>query len=77
MPSIKTHENRVRRAAQRKGYLLRKSRVRNPHADDYGLYVLVEDSAGNRRPGAQAPRSAFAKGEGMLLTVIEAEIASL
>lgn len=33
-----------------------------------GLYVLVGDSAGNRRPGAQAPRSAFVRGEGMTLT---------
>ncbi|MBV9321122.1 MAG: hypothetical protein JO106_14640 [Mycobacterium sp.] len=64
-------------AAERKGYLLRKSGVRNAHADDYGLYVLVDDCKGNRRPGAQAPRSAFAKGEGMPLIAIEAELASL
>jgi hypothetical protein len=25
------------------------------NAMDYGLYVLIEDSAGNRTPGAQAP----------------------
>ena len=37
------------------------------YAMDYGLYVLVKDSAGNRRRGAQAPISAFARGEGMTL----------
>jgi hypothetical protein len=35
--------------------------------EDYGLYVLIGNSAGKRRPGAQAPYSAFANGEGMTL----------
>jgi hypothetical protein len=55
MPSIKARENTIRREARRKGYLLRKSRIRNRWAEDYGLYVLVTDSRGNRLPGAQAP----------------------
>ena len=74
MPSIKTHENRVRRQALRNGYLMRKSRSRDPRADDYGLYVLVDDSRGNRLSGAQAPYSAFARGDGMTLAGIEAAL---
>ncbi len=72
----KSHENRVRRAAKREGFLLRKSRTRDHRAEDHGLYVLVGDSAGNRRPGAQAPRSAFVRGEGMTLTDVERELSS-
>jgi len=67
----KSDENRIRRAALRHGYLLRKSRSRDPRTDSYGLYVLVGDSSGNRFPGAQAPLSAFARGEGMTLADIE------
>jgi len=68
------HEARVRREAKRQGYLLRKSRRRDPQAEDYGLYVLVGDSKGNRLPGAQAPISSFMRGEGMTLRDIEAEL---
>lgn len=74
MQSIKTRENRLRREALRNGYLMRKSRRRDPGADDYGLYVLVDDSRGNRMPGAQAPYSAFARGDGMTLAGIEAAL---
>jgi hypothetical protein len=77
MQSTKSHEGRVRRAAKPKGYPLRKSRTRDRRAEDYGLYVLVGDSAGNRRPGAQAPISAFAGGEGMTLDDVEAELAAV
>ena len=42
-----------------------KSRRRDRSADDYGLYVVLGDSRGNRPPGAQAPLSAFANGDGM------------
>ena len=52
---------------KREGFLLRKSRRRDRTADDYGLYVLVGDSRGNRLPGAQPPvLPAFARGEGIL-----------
>ena len=58
-------ENRLRASAQRQGRGLRlvKSRRLDPKALDYGLYVLVADSAGNRRlrvprPGSrQSPRA--------------------
>ena len=75
--SDKSYENRVRQEARRKGYLLRKSRTRNRWADDYGLYVLVGDSRGNRFAGAQAPISAFARGEGMTLGDVEATLSAL
>lgn len=70
-------ESRVRRAALRKGYLLRKSRTRNRWADDYGLYVLVADSRGNRLPGATGARNALSRGEGMTLEQVATTVASL
>ncbi|WP_204807794.1 hypothetical protein [Mycobacterium riyadhense] len=76
MHTDKTLENRLRREAKRRGYLLRRSRSRNPHADDHGLYVLVNDSRGCL-PGAQASFSAFARGEGMTLAGVEAELPTL
>jgi hypothetical protein len=41
----KSHENRVRRAAARQGLTLTKSRTRNPRADDYDTYGLVQATA--------------------------------
>ena len=35
-------ENRLRRMAERQGYLLRKSRPRDPRALDYDGYMLIE-----------------------------------
>jgi hypothetical protein len=40
--SGKVHENRLRRAAERQGYRLVKSRRRDPRALDYGTYELVK-----------------------------------
>jgi hypothetical protein len=79
MTEEKVRENRLRRMAQRRGYMLVKSRRRDPLATDYGLYVLVGDSKGNRvgRHGGRAAVSAFAKGEGMDLDGIEAELEGL
>jgi len=53
-------ENRLRREAKRKGYVLRKSRTRNPLADDYGRFVLMADTRGARVPGAAAASNAAA-----------------
>jgi hypothetical protein len=39
---FKVRENRARRAAQRRGWRLEKSRARDPHAIGYGLYLLVD-----------------------------------
>ena len=38
----KVRENRLRRAAQRQGLTLTKSRRRDPRATDYGTYMLVD-----------------------------------
>lgn len=40
----KVRENRARRAAERQGLLLKKSRRRDPRAIDYGTFVLVDAS---------------------------------
>ena len=40
----KIRENRLRRAAQRQGLMLAKSRRRDPRATDYGTYMLVDAS---------------------------------
>ena len=42
----KAHENRLRRMADRQGLQLVKSRSRDPHALDYGLYGLVNLETG-------------------------------
>ena len=38
----KVRENRLRRAADRQGLRLEKSRSRDPNAIDYGLYALID-----------------------------------
>jgi hypothetical protein len=38
----KVRENRIRRVAQRRGLKLLKSRRRDTHALDYGLYMLIQ-----------------------------------
>ncbi len=38
----KTYENRLRRAADRQGLQLAKSRSRDPRATDYGSYMLAD-----------------------------------
>lgn len=40
----KVRENRLRRAAQRQGLILARSRRRDPRATDYGTYMLVDPS---------------------------------
>lgn len=39
---LKVRENRLRRAADRQGLRLAKSRSRDPNAIDYGLYALID-----------------------------------
>lgn len=69
----------IRRRAERAGYMVVKSRRRDPAADDFGLYVLVSDCRGNRlgRYGGQAAVSAFWRGEGQDLDGIAAELDSI
>jgi hypothetical protein len=38
----KIRENRARRAAQRQGLMLTKSKRRDPRATDYGTYMLID-----------------------------------
>lgn len=38
----KVRENKVRRAAERQGLTLQKSRRRDPRAYDFGRYILVD-----------------------------------
>lgn len=71
------HESTVRRRAQRAGYLVVKSRRRDPLAADHGQYVLVRDGAGNRRAGAQAPIAAFQRAEGVSLDDLVSELAAI
>ena len=52
----RTRENRLRRAARRQGFVLRKSRRRDPEAYDYGLWMIVDPDgntvvAGNQVTG--------------------------
>jgi len=50
--SLESHTDptisQLRRVAQRQGLMLVKSRRRDPDAEDFGLFVLVGDSWGNR-----------------------------
>jgi hypothetical protein len=41
-PAEKVRENRLRRAAERQGLALMKSRRRDPRAYDFGTYMLVD-----------------------------------
>ena len=40
--TTKTEEARLRRMADRRGLVLSKSRRRDPHAIDFGLYALLD-----------------------------------
>mgnify|MGYP000956423648 CR=1 FL=1 len=39
---VKVRENRIRRIAERRGLRLEKSRRRDPHAIDFGGYMLID-----------------------------------
>lgn len=69
----RTREQRLRRTATRQGLMLVKSRRRDRLAEDYGLYVLVDDCRGNRigRRGGQAAISEFERGDGLTLDDVE------
>lgn len=48
----KVRENRLRRMAERQGYVLQKSRRRDPHALDYGRWRIVDPDTGGVVAGA-------------------------
>ena len=52
----KVRENRLRRAADRQGYRLTKSRSRDPNAIDFGLYALIDIRIGGAVNPAIAER---------------------
>jgi hypothetical protein len=49
----KVRENRLRRMAERQGLALSKSRRRDPHALDFGRYMLVDALTNTVVTGAQ------------------------
>lgn len=56
MEGKKVIENRLRRAADRQGLRLAKSRSRDPRAMDYGLYALINNQIGGAINPALANR---------------------
>ena len=72
--TVEARVRRARRTALVQGLRVFKSRCRDPRADDYGLYILRTECAGDRFPGAQGPRSDFARGHGMTLADIEQQL---
>ncbi|AYM44104.1 hypothetical protein R2325_07730 [Mycobacteroides chelonae] len=74
--SVRATEARVRRLADRKGYVLRKGRSK----DTAGLYVLLDDcnhTADFARGPLPDAAAAFARGEGDTLASIEARLAPM
>lgn len=65
----KTYENRVRRAAERQGLRLEKSRRRDPRAVDYGTYRLVD-------PATNTVTLSMPSGFGLSLTEVDRELAA-
>jgi hypothetical protein len=53
---LKVRENRLRRAADRQGYRLMKSRSRDPKAIDFDLYALIDVRTGEAVNPAIAQR---------------------
>jgi hypothetical protein len=68
MTEEKVRENRLRRAAERQGARLDKSRRRDPNAADYGLYWLI-----NR----EDPDLIFGGQFGVTLDAIEEELTAV
>ena len=65
----KVRENRLRRAAERQGLMLRKSRRRDARALDSGTYWLIKGERGKVRGSG---RGAIVGGERMTLDQVEA-----
>lgn len=72
----KVHENKMRRYAERQGYMLTKSPRRDPRARGYGSFVLVRD--GRRGPGdpkdaaaIEAAHVQMDRGQGLTMDEVE------
>ncbi|MBA2372136.1 MAG: hypothetical protein H0V71_10900 [Chloroflexi bacterium] len=59
MSDEKIRENRLRRMADRQGLALKKSRRRDQHALDYGMFALVDASTNVIVAGAASGRFDF------------------
>jgi hypothetical protein len=59
MAREKVRENRLRRMAERQGFVLHKSRRRDPRAIDYGRYMLVDPSTNTVVAGEVEGRAAL------------------
>ena len=62
----KVRENRLRRAAQRQGLMLAKSRKRDPGASDFGAYVLLDTPTSTVVAGDYGTGNALNNAEGYL-----------
>jgi hypothetical protein len=62
----KVRENRLRRAVQRQGLMLAKSRRRDPGASDFGAYVLVDAPTNTLVAGDHDLGNALNNAEGYL-----------
>jgi hypothetical protein len=75
--NIRSRETRLRRAAQRQGLRLEKSRARDPRSLTYGTYQLVnvENDTGHWR-SRQLVAASTSAGYGLSLDDIERELTS-
>jgi hypothetical protein len=63
----KIRENRLRRAAERQGFVLRKSRRRDPRAKDYGVYWLLKEHRADVIPANPDARMSLDQVERVLM----------
>lgn len=54
MTAEKVRENRLRRVAERQGLALQKSKRRDPHALDYGLWMIVDSATSTVAAGVDS-----------------------
>lgn len=69
---VKVRENRLRRAAERQGLRLEKSRRRDPRAYDYGTYYLVQGPPPERGGTNWKARTLVSPEQGLTLDEVEA-----
>lgn len=68
----RSYERRLRRTAERRGYILSKSRRRDPEALDYGRYWLAKDTTGAGHSGSWRGRDEVLGGRhGVTLEEVE------
>lgn len=75
----KTHENKMRRYAERQGFILVKSPRRDPRARGFGQYVLIPDDRAALQDEKDPELIADAhlrldRGQGLSLTQLEQQL---